>query len=1670
MITEVNAVKSSLVHTVPSPQAAIITQIPASVQNLAQTVNTVKSPMLHTVQSPHAATTPTPTPIPVSVQNLAQTVNPVKSPMLHTVQSPQAAMATTQIPVSVQNLAQTVNPVKSPMLHTVQSPQAAMATTQIPVSVQNLAQTVNPVKSPMLHTVQSPQAAMATTQIPVSVQNLAQTVNPVKSPMLHTVQSPQAAMATTQIPVSVQNLAQTVNPVKSPMLHTVQSSQAAMATTHIPVSVKNLTQTSLQAISQVVTGSTTCIPTLASISNSIQGKPQSPMFSQASIQSILRATSQNIAPVQSIATMGNSMTTGTITVPATVMTATITLPRQLHIQPHTAMTLQPHQIGQPIVTIAGHQHRHAIFTTNQRATLITQPQAIVQAGSTGAPTQILAQVGVPRQQRQIPPNITVAHPALQSGHILQKAVVQAAANTPNQVVQASLAQSQLMKTAVGGAQQITLQKAIPPRLLQASTVQQMIQTSASQKTIMPSTVLPQTIVKSPQQLGPPTLLPATSTSMASPVIQTTIVHQPSGVQTQIIQQPGAAAAAAVAAHAAQQGMQASRQLQQQIVSTVTPTSHLLTKPVFTQAGAHPLVHQAVLRAGTPLNSTHMVTLGQQVHLQPIAQTTFVKQPSLPKLTQIQPATIQLQATQHPQLAQIQLPNQQVQVQQTSPQPQLHLQQSTQLPFQQFQQVPLQQTQMVAQQQPQQPVKSHDTAIKPESVPETVDEPEEEFLLLEEEEEREPISAIDLAIMKNLLYPQAPMEKKKKIESENKPQNEETEHADALTEESPEFTWEEYLEVTGAMSSPHSAFKHVEHSLESPFVAGMKLEVVNRNIQAGQTKTFWVATVIATCGQLLLLRYDGYEEARHSDFWCDITSGDLHPIGWCAQNSQQLSPPEEIKYRCDNWSDFLIQDLTGAITAPVFLLEGDAGKVLAEQIKAGMRVEVTDVLNPLEVWIATVKENHSGRLLLRWEGSQANTDAHDFWLFYQSHRIHPMGWAAKNQDKGIVLKPPAVLVAGLPYSTPEWSYIHQKAGLAASTKPLPKGFFKHQETVREHYFRVGMKLEAINPKAPSQICPATITKIFNSNYFLVEIDDLSADKTPIQFVGYGECGGLFYVEWCKQHNVQIKIPNGYDCTSFDWNAYLKHCNSQAASKNLFRTVSPDHEFQRGMKLEAVNPFNLNQICVATVTKIIDRHMWLNFDGWKLPNHIVDVESHDIFPVGWCESAGLLLKQPKKLMIKKTKKVAVVWPEKQVSGKSTPLSPGRDLYQKMKEGPPRTDESGEEGKASHWSPKIYFNHKCFSGPYLNKGRIAELPRAVGPGIVTLVLKEVISLLINAAYKPPRVLRELQVQHEETAGMNGHLQVMKAKYKSKSYRAMVEICKNADEVESFCRDMCIKLECCPNLVALDQIEDNCPENCSTLTKTKYTHYYGKKKRSRVGRPPGGHSNLEYGPKKPGKRRKKRKPFVHRKKRTSSNEEAGGGLENGEEEEVSENEEEDEEALAIKRRKKEERRKEKEKRMGLKRPLIMTRAKALLESAKRAKLPHKMVLPDRERGKKMKTRFGHIHKSHHHHHHHHHAGSSNVTHKIKSETRDRNNEDFLQLDSNPLHWSVQVVVDFIKSTDCAPLAKIFKEQEIDGQALLLLTLPTVQECMELKLGPAIKLCHHIERVKIAFYEQYAK
>ncbi|NXM48651.1 SMBT1 protein, partial [Gymnorhina tibicen] len=811
----------------------------------------------------------------------------------------------------------------------------------------------------------------------------------------------------------------------------------------------------------------------------------------------------------------------------------------------------------------------------------------------------------------------------------------------------------------------------------------------------------------------------------------------------------------------------------------------------------------------------------------------------------------------------------------------------------------------------------------------------------------------------------------------------------------EFNWDEYLEDTGATAAPHGSFKHVDTSLQNGFAPGMKLEVAVKSDQ----NTYWVATIITTCGQLLLLRYDGYGEDRKADFWCDILTADLHPIGWCEQNKKILKVPEGIKDKIPDQEEFLQRVLKGACSAPANLLEGlHRGKNPLDLIAPGSRLELQNIRDSLEAWIVNVVENVGGRLKLRYEGLE-DSDKFDQWLFYLDPFLHQVGWAAQH---GYSLQPPSAIRSLR--SEADWQEILKKVKEEEEESSVPTDLFKDKPVIGVHSFSEGMKLEAVDPMAPFVICPATVLKVYNDKYFLIEMDDLRPERASQRYVCHVSSAGIFPVQWSLKNGLHLSPPPGYPGQDFDWADYLKQCGAEAAPQSCFPSLTSDHGFKENMKLEAVNPVDPEEVCIATVTKLKDSYLWLQLEGSKkpVPECIVSVESMNIFPVGWCETNGYQLRPPRKAIVNKQKKIAVVQPEKQI------LS-SRTVHDGLKNQELNSSDSVViNGK--YCCPKIYFNHRCFSGPYLNKGRIAELPQSVGPGNCVLVLKEVLTLLINAAYKPSRVLRELQL--DEEAAWHGHGETLKAKYKGKSYRATVEVVRTADRVADFCRKTCIKLECCPNLFGPQMVLDKCSENCSVLTKTKYTHYYGKRKNKRIGRPPGGHSNLEVAMKKPNKRRKRRKHFfVHKKKRSSTsvdNTPAGSPQGSGAEEEDDQDESE---------------------------------------------LSHSLAQDRDKRKRKLRT-----------------FSFSDDENKppspkdIKMEVAEK-----LQLDSNPLEWSVADVVRFLKSTDCAPLARIFLDQEIDGQALLLLTLPTVQECMDLKLGPAIKLCHHIERVKLAFYQQFA-
>uniref|UniRef100_A0A3B5MVR7 Polyhomeotic homolog 1 n=1 Tax=Xiphophorus couchianus TaxID=32473 RepID=A0A3B5MVR7_9TELE len=70
--------------------------------------------------------------------------------------------------------------------------------------------------------------------------------------------------------------------------------------------------------------------------------------------------------------------------------------------------------------------------------------------------------------------------------------------------------------------------------------------------------------------------------------------------------------------------------------------------------------------------------------------------------------------------------------------------------------------------------------------------------------------------------------------------------------------------------------------------------------------------------------------------------------------------------------------------------------------------------------------------------------------------------------------------------------------------------------------------------------------------------------------------------------------------------------------------------------------------------------------------------------------------------------------------------------------------------------------------------------------------------------------------------------------------------------------------------------------------------------------------------------------------------------------------------------------------------------------------------------------------------------------------------LPTSPAQWTVEEVSQFISSLQgCEELASQFLSQEIDGQALLLLKEEHLMSTMNIKLGPALKICAHINNLR---------
>uniref|UniRef100_A0A3B3QJ71 L3MBTL histone methyl-lysine binding protein 1b n=1 Tax=Paramormyrops kingsleyae TaxID=1676925 RepID=A0A3B3QJ71_9TELE len=206
----------------------------------------------------------------------------------------------------------------------------------------------------------------------------------------------------------------------------------------------------------------------------------------------------------------------------------------------------------------------------------------------------------------------------------------------------------------------------------------------------------------------------------------------------------------------------------------------------------------------------------------------------------------------------------------------------------------------------------------------------------------------------------------------------------------------------------------------------------------------------------------------------------------------------------------------------------------------------------------------------------------------------------------------------------WSaYLEEERAIAAPAKL----FKEHQSFPQSRNgFKVGMKLEGLDPSHPSLFCVLTVAEV-------------QGYRIRLHFDGYPECYD-FWVNadswdvkpagWCEKTGHRLLPPKGCREGEFNWSTYVKNCRGQIAPKNLFRSLNTSvtpSGFRPGMKLEAVDRKNPSLICVATIGAVVDNRLLIHFDNWdESYDYWCDASSPYIHPVGYCEEAELTLTTP------------------------------------------------------------------------------------------------------------------------------------------------------------------------------------------------------------------------------------------------------------------------------------------------------------------------------------------------------------------------------------------------------------------------------------------------------------
>lgn len=258
------------------------------------------------------------------------------------------------------------------------------------------------------------------------------------------------------------------------------------------------------------------------------------------------------------------------------------------------------------------------------------------------------------------------------------------------------------------------------------------------------------------------------------------------------------------------------------------------------------------------------------------------------------------------------------------------------------------------------------------------------------------------------------------------------------------------------------------------------------------------------------------------------------------------------------------------------------------------------------------------------------------------------------------------------------YLKETGAIAA-----PAHCFRQSTTPPVNEFKAGMKLEAQDPRNTTSTCIATVVGLTGSRLRL----RLDGSDNKNDFWRLVDSSEIQPIGSCEKNGGMLQPPLGFRLNASSWPMFLlKTLNgAEMAPARIFHKEEPpapeQNSFQVGMKLEAVDRKNPHFICPATVGEVRGVEVLVTFDGWRGAfDYYCRYDSRDIFPVGWCALTGDNLQPPgTKVGLQKTLGAPGALPDGSVEGTGMPHTPGRLPPQKKhKPGRKKTKLPGPWGQ--------------------------------------------------------------------------------------------------------------------------------------------------------------------------------------------------------------------------------------------------------------------------------------------------------------------------------------------------------------------------------------------------------